>query len=437
MTASAHQPATKPSLSENETPPIISRPYLLVIHIPVYVDGDGRRWVDPLWRKDLVLHLDYIGNFTLACPHIHAAPPPGFLPLDGFPIRFIELPRLGGQLRNVLAAPKIIPALWRAIASTDVVHASLGNWNPLSLGNIAFALSELHRKFRLVIVESSPWRLVPGGSAGVKDRLAAAASELMNRFCVSTADLSVFTQADYQNTLLSRPERGHVINASWINEGDILPEAAAAEAWSRKSKDERVRFLFAARLTPSKGVLDLLAAVRSLKGSGLRVSVDIMGAGELRQACVAAQTAGPEVVVRALDPVEYGAPFLEALRGYHAVLVPNRGDEQPRIVYDAYSQAVPVLASATPGLKACVDEDVTGRFFAPGSPPELARMISWAAGNVSTLMKLGMNGRRRAESLTHRQMHSQRHVILDQALGGSGRSSPAAWSPPARGAQPA
>jgi len=96
-----------------------------------------------------------------------------------------------------------------------------------------------------------------------------------------------------------------------------------------------------------------------------------------------------------------------------------------------------VLASATPGLKACVEEDVTGRFFAPGSPAELAQQISWAAQNVATLMKLGMNGRRRAQSLTHRQMHSQRHLIIDQALRASGRS-PAAWpSPPARGPEPA
>ena len=61
------------------------------------------------------------------------------------------------------------------------------------------------------------------------------------------------------------------------------------------------------------------------------------------------------------------------------MLVPNLGDEQPRIVYDAYSQAVPVLASATPGLKACVEEGVTGRFFAPGSPSELAQQVGPAA----------------------------------------------------------
>jgi glycosyltransferase involved in cell wall biosynthesis len=432
MTASSHQPPLQSPSSGAEVPPPISRPYLLVIHIPVYVDGNGRRWVDALWHKDLVLHLDYIGDFTLACPHIHREPPPGCLSLEGLPIRFIELPRLGGEIRNVLAAPKVILALWRAVGGADLVHSSVGNWNPLSLGNITFMLAELRRKFRLIVVESSPWRLLPGRNAGVKDRLAAAASEMVNRLCVSTADLSVFTQADYQKTLLTHPERGYVINASWINESDILPEQAAEEAWSRKSKDERVRFLFAGRLTPSKGVLDLLAAAKSLEGTGVRIAVDIMGAGELREACVAAQSQGPDVVVRALDPLEYGPKFLEALGGYHAVLVPNLGDEQPRIVYDAYARAVAVLASATPGLKDCVEDEVTGRFFAPGSVADLARTMKWAAGDVPALRTLGLNGRRRAETLTHRQMHSQRHAIIAQALRASGRGA-GSWSSPESG----
>jgi len=433
MAATVHHPPLKPPPSGGEVPPTISRPYLLVIHIPVYVDGDGRRWVDALWHKDLVLHLDYIGDFTLACPHIHRAPPPGYVSLDGLPIRFIELPRLGGEIRKVLAAPKVILALWRAVGGADLVHCSVGNWNPLSLGNITFMLAELRRKFRLIVVESSPWRLLPGRNAGVKDRLTAAASELVNRLCVSTADLSVFTQANYQKTLLTHPERGYVINASWINESDILPEGAAREAWSRKSKDQRVRFLFAGRLTPSKGVLDLLAAAKSLEGTGVRIAIDIMGAGELREACVAAQSEGPDVVVRVLEALEYGPQFLEVLGGYHAVLVPNLSDEQPRIVYDAYAKAVPVLASATPGLKDCVDDEVTGRFFAPGSATDLARIMKWAARDIPALMKLGLAGRRRAETLTHRQMHSQRHVIIAQALSASGRGG-GAWASPASGA---
>jgi len=420
-TADDHQPATQQTPSDGGSPPSISRPYLLVVPIPVYVDGDGRRWVDALWHKDLVLHLDYIRDLRLACPHIHATPKPGCRSLDDLPIGLVALPRPGGRLRNLLSAPSLVTALWRGIAAADVVHTGPGDWNPLSLGTLSSAMAELQRKFRLVLVESSWWRLLPGQSPGVTERLAAAASEMVSRLCVSTADLAVFTQADYQNTLLYHRERGHVIHASWIDEEDILPEAVAAEVWSRKLHVRRVRLLFAGRLAPSKGVLDLLAALRSLEGTGVKVAVDVMGAGELRAACLAAQSDGPDVVVRLLDPLEYGPPFLEALRGYHAVLAPNLGDEQPRIVYDAYSQAVPVLASATPGLKACVDEDVTGRFFPPGSPAELAYMIGWAAREVPTLMKLGMNGRRRAETATHRRMHSRRHAIIDKALRASGR----------------
>jgi hypothetical protein len=40
-------------------------------------------------------------------------------------------------------------------------------------------------------------------------------------------------------------------------------------------------------------------------------------------------------------------PFLSLLRGFDGALVPSLSDEQPRILYDAFSQAVPVIGSAT------------------------------------------------------------------------------------------
>ncbi len=48
------------------------------------------------------------------------------------------------------------------------------------------------------------------------------------------------------------------------------------------------------------------------------------------------------VRVSLLEPVSYGT-FLNLLRGFDAILVPSLSDEQPRPIFDAFSQAVPVL----------------------------------------------------------------------------------------------
>ncbi|MFG6084298.1 glycosyltransferase [Paracoccus litorisediminis] len=45
----------------------------------------------------------------------------------------------------------------------------------------------------------------------------------------------------------------------------------------------------------------------------------------------------------------YGAEFLTLLRDYHAMIVATTGDEQSRVIYDANSRAVPVIATDTPG----------------------------------------------------------------------------------------
>ncbi|MEG4394568.1 hypothetical protein [Microcoleus sp. BROC3] len=52
----------------------------------------------------------------------------------------------------------------------------------------------------------------------------------MNRWCVNNANLTIFTQSQYQQSLLTkRQERGHVIHASWIDEENIISEADAEE----------------------------------------------------------------------------------------------------------------------------------------------------------------------------------------------------------------
>jgi glycosyltransferase involved in cell wall biosynthesis len=400
-----------------KTPPPIAGRYLLVIHhIPVYCNGDGKRYVDPLWRKDLVRHPDYISDFTLACPRIDGPLPEGLVPVDDPRIKFLDLP---SRHKRTLALPVMVARLWRAIGRADVVHSSPGGWMPTSLENIANITARLRGKFLFIIVESSPWRIDHGARASLPKRIKATLSEAVNRWCINMADLAIFTQVEYKQSLLTKhPERGHVIHASWIDEDSIASEDSVMESWANKLADTSgpLKVLFAGRLAPAKGVLEMIDALDLAEAKGLALHLDVLGGGELFDMCQAAAARLRHTTrLNLLGTIPYGAAFFAKLHDYHAVVVPSLSDEQPRIVYDAFSQGVPVMASNTPGLRDCVHSSA-GWLFPPGDAHALLDTWSEATGQRGALQALGLAGLGIARRMTHRHMHVKRWRLLDTSL---------------------
>src|SRR5581483_2242572 len=127
--------------------------------------------------------------------------------------------------------------------------------------------------------ESAPWRLTQNGGATIKQRVRSVMSESLGRFFVSRADLSVFMHPGYKDTLFRNGKgKALVVPASWIDEHDILSDAAAEQSWAQKAK-EPPRFLFAGRLTHAKGVDVLLDALTELEANEVPVALDVIGAG--------------------------------------------------------------------------------------------------------------------------------------------------------------
>jgi glycosyltransferase involved in cell wall biosynthesis len=392
----------------------LAQRYVLVLHIPVYKDPQGRRWLDPLWHKDLLEHAVYLSDFTLACPCKEvAAPPAGFVEVDDPRITFCDLP---GRRKLTLNLPRTLARLWRSIGRAEVVHTGLGGWLPISLHNLASLMARLRGRFLMVIVESSPWRLTPGQPASLQQRVLAALSEWVNRRTLRAVDLAIFTQGKYKQSLLTgRPGRGHVIHASWIDEAVIASDAEAAASWQAKQA-EPLRLLFAGRLTAAKGVPVLLEALRRADREGVAMTLRVVGQGEGLDACRAINAELSHVRVEVLDPVPYGPAFFRLVREHHAVVVPSITDEQPRIVYDAYSQAVPVLASDTDGLRDCVFDGATGRLCPANDAAALASLLAWAAAAPAQLRAMSASCLDHAHRMTHQEMHRRRWKLLDDVL---------------------
>jgi glycosyltransferase involved in cell wall biosynthesis len=367
----------------------------------------------------LLEHLRYLKNFTLASPCKKQEPPEDAIALDNDPlfsgVQFIDLPSPKSFAQGIMLLPTTALLLWKAIGHADIVHSTVAGW-PIPLGWLVTPIVKLQKKAYVLIVESAFWRLQPGIPATIQERIRAYISEILNRWCVNNADLSIFTQEEYRKSLLTkRKDRGHVINASWIDAENIISQDDAIKIWRKKlsPSTQELKILFAGRLVASKGVLILLEAMKLLDKENIPIKLDILGQGELFDECEkASKEMKNSVEIRMRGTVPYIPTFFQLLQEYHAVVAPSISDEQPRIVYDAYSQAVPLLASDTDGLRDCIQHGKTGMLIRFNDPIALADLLKWSLQNMNQLESMGMTTLNVAHSLTHQKMHQKRWSLL-------------------------
>lgn len=402
---------------------MIDRPYLLAMTLPTYVDEAGNRTAHELWQKDLIEHLMQIRHLTLVAPAEYGGTPDRTLPIDtaSFPgeLTFVDLPPCRSTAETIRHLPAIARQIWRAVGRVDIVHGNAGGW-PLSFGWLAIPMARFRGKFTLTNVESGGWRLGFRRPWRLKPLLEACVYEGMGRLIVNLADVATFTHAGYRASMMLpwRRGRGHVVSASWINESNILdrPRAATIAASKAAEAGRPLRIVFAATLKGSKGWRVLLEAARLLRTRGVAVRLDIYGQGPDR-AEVERQAAalGGSVAARLCATLDYGPPFFDMLLEHDLMVVPTLSDEQPRVIYDCYARALPVIASDTAGNAECVTEGATGHLVPVGDAPALANAIERAAADRPRLAAMGIAALDVARALTHDQMHARRAAIVAEA----------------------
>jgi glycosyltransferase involved in cell wall biosynthesis len=409
----ADSSAESHSFSATDDFAILTKSYLLVTHIPYYQEENGAVWLERSWHHDLSEHLSYLKNFLLCAPRLPKAGNLDLVRLD-IPktarLRLVPLPPHTSRLRALGMLPLTLNALWKAVGEAEVVHSTVGGW-PYPPAWIANPFAVWRRKHLIFVVESS-WRFSKADKTNWIFKLLDSFSGSMARWSCNHADLSLFTQSSYRAALHTKGRgEAYVIPAVWVNDGDILDSCTAHSLWESKVA-EPIRFLFAGRLMVNKGVDVLLAALRSIDARGVEIHIDIIGSGERRQACVTAGTNLKTVRLSVLDPVPYGKPFFDLVQRYHMMLVPSLSDEQPRIIFDANAQAVPIIASDTDGIRPHVTHDRTGWLVPRGDAVALATAIERAASSVADLRAMGMAGLCATRGITHGAMHRKRSRIL-------------------------
>lgn len=396
-------------------------PYLLVLFsLSIMRNKQGQRCVDSLWGRDLEEHVRYLKDLTIIASTSHEIPAEDATLIDDNPLflntKIIEVPEPKSTLAALKNSPLVARVIWRALKHTRVVHSSVASW-PIPEAWFITPMLFFRKRWHLIIVESAFWRASPSETSLLK-KIRANVHEFLNKRCLQRADLSIFTHAGYINSLLQKDQsRGQVISASWINESDILKPADLQQQIQIKQSqfNQPIKLVFAGRLNPDKGINFLINALADLITTGAHLSLDIYGDGVLRQACIdLIAMRGLSDHVRLCGMVNYGAEFYTRLKQYDVLIVPSLTDEQPRIVYDAYSQGLPVLASNTAGLKQCVVDGATGWLFDVGNTEDCKKKLTYIMSQRQQLAKMSEACVTYAHSMTHQEMHRRRLVLLQK-----------------------
>ncbi|MET0179263.1 MAG: glycosyltransferase [Novosphingobium sp.] len=393
--------------------------YLLVVPVAFARDPEGRIWLDQLWWHDLRVHLAYLENLTVLAPCQRISrPEPGMVEVtrpEAGRLAFVEIFPAGGMLTVLSHLISAIRTVWKAVGRSDLIHSGVAGW-PIPVGAIVNPIAVLRRKPLIIVIESAFWRLQEGASSGWKARLRAWLTEAFAKWSLRQAALAVYTHAGYRDTLPVGPKGiAAVLPASWISEQNVISPAEAGAAWDEKRHGPR--FLLASRLVPEKGIPLFLETLDRLDRKGMPIGVDVIGSGAMRPDIEAFARKAKAVRIRLLDPVPYGPAFMQLVRSYHATIVPLTGDEQARILYDSFSQAVPVIATDTAGNREVVTDSETGFLVQADDPEAFAQTLLECAGKPEALRRAGLSALRVAAGHTHWDMHRKRADILRELFG--------------------
>jgi len=159
-----------------------------------------------------------------------------------------------------------------------------------------------------------------------------------------------------------------------------------------------VRLVSVGRLVPAKGLDDLFAAVAILRGSGLDVTLTVIGDGPhrdpLRLRAARSGLDGAVDLVGRRTPDEVAAALAEA----HLLVSPSWSEGISNGVLEAMASGVPVVSTDVGGMGEVITDGVDGWLVGAGRPDQLATAIRQAVEGPDHLAAVVANARARVES---------------------------------------
>jgi glycosyltransferase involved in cell wall biosynthesis len=151
-------------------------------------------------------------------------------------------------------------------------------------------------------------------------------------------------------------------------------------------------FLMVARLIEEKGIRVYLKASEILHKEGLPVICRLLGPEDpAHKRAISAS----EVTMSTVEYLGETEDVREFLKQAHAVVLPSYREGLSRSLLEAASMEKPIIASAVPGCKEVVKDQINGLLCKPGDPADLAlKMKTLYTYSQEKLRKMGIAGRK-------------------------------------------
>jgi glycosyltransferase involved in cell wall biosynthesis len=174
-------------------------------------------------------------------------------------------------------------------------------------------------------------------------------------------------------------------------------------------------FMFVGRLSPEKGVITLLKAVRRIGGLPLRIVGDGPIYKDVQELIQKYNLKYVDLCGR-LSHEE----TLNQMKEAKALILPSECYENfPLAIAEALACGVPVIASRLGGTQELVQEGKTGLLFTPGDVEELADKIEWMGKNPEETFRMGSAARqvyetRYSADVNYQQLSAIYESVLEE-----------------------
>ncbi len=342
--------------------------YLVVIHVPIYMDGD-RTLVTTEWRRSLELLRDsfegHFGEITVLAPRLDAR--------SATPNQRIErmddvagvglLPSFPKDCRArqywTVHRRKWLEDIHTHLSRADVVHSGFCDvFKPI---NFTGHLAAIRASKPTVFVQDTDQVLQLtelAGGAGLRTRLRnrayCAVYERCVRHGVATADLSLLKGSSVNRRYGPWARNAKDFEDTSFLSQEIVPAPLVERRVATLADERPLRLVYCGRLEPRKGIAESITHVAAARQLGARIELDLIGDGSQRPLLEAhVSKNGASQWVRFLGSMPYGPALLAKLSTYDAMLFTPQAEDTPRMIFDGFAAGLPLIGNGISYVREC------------------------------------------------------------------------------------